>query len=87
MSNYDKTKPVSLNNLPPAGWEQLIAAFRIFQTYNPGARWPTHCEHDVMWVACSPGDVSKEDVALLDALGFHAGPHMEGFKSYQYGSA
>jgi len=66
--------------------EDLIKALQIFLKYgNP--RNPTHCEHDVMFVAIEPDDVSEEDIKELDKLGFF--PDEEwggGFRSYRYGS-
>ena len=49
--------------------DDLIAALQIFRKYgNPP--YPTHCEHDVMLVTINPADVSEEDIAKLDELGF-----------------
>jgi hypothetical protein len=65
--------------------EDLIEALRIFLKYaNPYS--PTHCEHDELWiVGISPGEVSPEDRARLDELGFFADE--EAFKSFRFGSA
>lgn len=63
----------------------LIEALNIFLKYgNPHN--PTHCEHDEMFIAgISPDQVSKEDIARLDELGFFVS--REGFKSFRFGSA
>lgn len=61
----------------------LIEALEIFLKYgNP--RSPTHCEHDVLMVCVDPTEVSDEDKARLEELGFHE--HDEDFRSYRYGS-
>ena len=69
--------------------EDLIKALQIFLKYdNPS--WPTHCEHDVMYiVGIEPDDVSDEDKAKLDELGFHVSDEGWGevFCSYKFGSA
>lgn len=67
--------------------EKLIEALQILFKYgNPD--YPTHCEHDVMYiVGIDPDDVSDEDKAKLEELGFHYGGDNDGFYSYKYGSA
>ena len=54
--------------------EDLIKALQILLPYYYGGRWPTCCEHDIMYV-CEV-DVSKMDVSVvreLDKLGFMPG--------------
>lgn len=64
--------------------EDLIRALQIFLKYgNPD--FPTHCEHDVMYVNIDPKLVSDEDKAILKDFSFH--PYDEVFKSYRFGSA
>ena len=66
--------------------KDLIAALEILLKYgNP--EYPTHCEHDVLIVMVDPKLVSKEDIELLDKLGFI--PDTDGgcFKSFRFGSA
>lgn len=67
--------------------EKLIEALQIFLKYgNP--EWPTHCEHDVMWICgIDPSQVSKEDVTKLHELGFFIDKSDDCFKSFKYGSA
>jgi hypothetical protein len=68
---------------------ELIEALQIFAKYeNP--QWPTHCEHDVMYICgISPDDVSEEDKEKLEELGFFVGNDGgdDTFKSYKFGSA
>ncbi len=69
--------------------DNLIKALTIFRKYgNPN--YPTHCEHDVMYICgIDPDDVSEEDKKELDDLGFIvASDYGETqFKSFEYGSA
>jgi hypothetical protein len=67
--------------------EDLIKALTIFLKYgNP--KWPTHCEHDVLWIVdISPSDVSEEDLKELDTLGFFVSEEDECFQSFRFGSA
>jgi len=69
--------------------ENLIKALQIFLKYGNPA-YPTHCEHDVMYICgIEPEDVSDEDKAELERLGFgienECGEEM--FYSFHYGSA
>ncbi len=66
--------------------EDLIKALQIFLKYgNPD--YPTHCEHDVLYVDINPEKVSEEDLKKLDKLGFIPDEEYDaGFKSYQFGS-
>lgn len=65
--------------------ENLIKAFQIFLKYgNP--EYPTHCEHDVLYVDINPELVSEEDKDKLDELGFIYDENDNMFFSYHYGS-
>lgn len=66
--------------------ESLIKALQIFLKYgNP--QYPTHCEHDTLYVNIDPRDVSEEDLAELSALGFFATNDPDYcFKSFNFGS-
>lgn len=67
--------------------QNLILALQIFLNYgNPD--YPTHCEHDVMWICgIDPDQVSDEDKAKLNELGFFVDEYDNCFKSYKYGSS
>lgn len=66
--------------------DDLIKALQIFLKYgNP--KWPTHCEHDVLYVCISPSAVSEDDIKVLDKLGFSPDYDDDDFKSYRFGSA
>lgn len=69
--------------------EDLIKALQIFLKYgNP--KYPTHCEHDVLTICgINPIDVSEEDKAELDNLGFFISDEYgdECFQSFKFGSA
>jgi len=65
----------------------LIEALSILAKYdNP--KYPTHCEHDSLYVDIDPERVSKEDIIRLEELGFMVGEEEfeGGFFSYRYGS-
>lgn len=66
--------------------EELIKALQIFLKYgNP--KYPTACEHDVLYVKIDPEIVSEEDKNLLNQLGFFPDEEVgECFASYKYGS-
>jgi len=66
------------------GFEKLIAALQIFSKYSD-TQWPTHCEHDTLYVCVEPSAVSEEDKTTLLDLGFI--PNGENFSSYTFGSA
>lgn len=64
---------------------KLIEALQIFLKYGNPA-YPTHCEHDTLFVLIDPASVSEVDIERLDELGFQ--PTDDGsFRSYRYGSA
>ena len=67
--------------------EDLIKALQIFLKYgNPD--YPTHCEHDELFIMIAPKDVSAEDKATLEELGFSPdGEFGLSFVSYKFGSA
>ncbi len=67
----------------------LIKALQIFLKYG-NSNYPTHCEHDEMWICgdeYTKDNISEEDVAELDRLGFFWDEEDEGFKSFKFGSA
>ena len=69
--------------------EDLIKALQIFLKYgNP--EYPTHCEHDSLYVDIAPELVTDEDKEILEELGFYSGEDSQeyegGFYSYRYGS-
>lgn len=68
--------------------KELIEAFQIFAKYIGDEKYPTHCEHDVMYIACDPKIVTEEDRIELDRLGFRFGNGEpdEVFYSFKYGS-
>lgn len=67
--------------------DELIQALMIFRKYGNPDR-PTHCEHDTMYISIDPADVSEQDLAELDRLGFSPdSDNDEVFSSYRFGSA
>ena len=66
--------------------KDLIEALTIFAKYTD-ARHPTCCEHDVLYVLVDPAQVTTEDRARLEALGFEPQEHDRNFTSNRFGSA
>ena len=68
--------------------ENLIAALQILAKYT-NDKYPTHCEHDVMYVPNVNWDeVTPGDMAELERLGFFKDTecfHRRGFLSYIFG--
>ncbi len=65
--------------------KNLIDALNIFLKYgNPP--YPTHCEHDELFVMIGEELVSEEDKKELDRLGFRVNDNGT-FSSYKFGSA
>lgn len=65
--------------------KELIEALNIFVEYIGDAQHPTHCEHDVLYVACDPGKVCSADIKRLAQLSFMP-DEFGGFCSYKFGS-
>lgn len=63
----------------------LIEALQIFAKYNNDYA-PTHCEHDVLYVAVNPYIVGCPDIERLQDLGFVRDYTTDMFKSYRFGS-
>jgi hypothetical protein len=68
----------------------LIKALQILLKYGDPDR-PTHCGHDVLTICgISAKDVSADDIAELDKLGFFISEEFEDadtFISFRFGSA
>lgn len=64
--------------------KNLIKALTLLLKYdNP--EYPTHCEHDTLYILISPKTVSNEDLKKLDDLNIHADYEEDHFFSYHYG--
>jgi len=67
--------------------KELIEALSIFAKYADKYA-PTHCEHDVLIVVGVAKDqVTKEEAARLDALGFFWSDEYDAWSSFRFGSA
>lgn len=67
--------------------KDLIEALTIFLKYKD-EQWPTHCEHDVLYIiGVTHDEVSVEDRARLEQLGFHWAENDESWQSFRFGSA
>ena len=64
--------------------KDLIEALTIFLKYGD-PHYPTHCEHDELFVMVDPSVVSSEDANRLHELGFNEGEYA--FTSFRFGSA
>lgn len=67
--------------------EDLIKALQIFLKYST-SKYPTHCEHDYLFVDVNPELVSQEDKDELKKLGFFVDTEYGGvgFGSFRFGS-
>jgi len=65
--------------------KDLIDALQIFLKYTD-AMHPTGCEHDVLYVYVSPGDVDADDLKKLNTLGFKPDNNIDCFVSTGFGS-
>ena len=67
--------------------KNLIEALTIFLKYK-NAEWPTHCEHDVLFISeVTKDEVSAEDKEKLETLGFHWSDSYGCWISFRFGSA
>jgi len=66
--------------------KDLIQALQILNKYGD-PEWPTHCEHDELFIMIDPSIVSKEDKKILKKLGIEPSEDGETFHSFKFGSA
>ena len=75
-----------MENAPPL-LSELIEGLQIFLKYGD-VGWPTHCEHDEMWICNVDTDaITVGDRARLEKLGFEYDEDDDSYKSYSFGSA
>lgn len=60
---------MSDDTIQPTGLDALIRALTILRKYGK-PDYPTHCEHDVLFLKINPSEVSESDRSELDDLGF-----------------
>lgn len=65
--------------------EDLIKALQIFSKYTED-KYPTHCQHDTLYVNVESDDVSESDIEELDRLGFFPDDDTGTFYSFRFGS-
>lgn len=67
--------------------KDLIEALQIFLKYSD-LDYPTHCEHEYLFVDVDPNIVSNEDKDKLKKLGFVVDTQFDGdgFGSHRFGS-
>ena len=65
--------------------DDLIEALQILRKYkNP--EFPTHCEHDILYIHIKPKKVTDEDIQALADLSVHPSYELKCFISYKFGS-
>lgn len=70
----------------PDRWAELIQGLTILARHPEDMNSPTWCEHDTLHVCADSEQFSTEEIAELDALGFHVDDE-GGFYSITFGSA
>lgn len=64
----------------------LIKALEIMMKHGD-VEYPTHCEHDTLYIFPNSMDFTEEELAKLDELGFFPDDiDGNGFMSFKYGS-
>jgi hypothetical protein len=68
--------------------DNLIKALTILNKYLDGynKKYPTSCEHDVLYVQVDYKKISQEDLNELQILGFSPCEDLGNMMSYEYGS-
>ena len=68
--------------------KELIEALTILYKYmSVETKYPTHCEHDVLFVFGVDKEISEEDTRRLKELGFFKNEDYDNsWKSYRFGS-
>ena len=65
--------------------KDLIEALVIFSKYmRDDNKYPTACEHDVLYICGIEEEIAQEDAKRLEELGFLSSS--DGWVSYRYGS-
>lgn len=69
--------------------DELIEALNIVRPYmtESQVRFPTGCEHDVLWLNVEVEDISEYDLERLEGLSFFPSEEFAGsLISFRYGS-
>jgi hypothetical protein len=69
--------------------DDIIEALNIFRKYMESEYeigYPTHCEHDVLFINCDKKDIPEEDVKRLEELGFIWMSGDDCWGSFRFGS-
>jgi hypothetical protein len=70
----------------PQAWADLIEGLTLLARHHSSDISPLWCEHDTLHVCADTENFSPEEIARLEALGFHADDE-DGFYSFRFGSA
>jgi len=71
----------------PQAWVDLLEGLAMLARHQSNDISPFHCEHDTLTVMSDPAKFTTDELARLDALGFHPGTYEETFTSFRFGSA
>lgn len=72
--------------MPNNDLDALIKALQIFRKYgNP--TYPTHCEHDVLYVLDKYDNIPQDDINKLEELGFSNDEEYGVYQSFRFGSS
>ncbi len=87
----ETTPPATTDASPPPAelpkaWAELLAALTLLARGLTDEISPFNCSHDQLAVMADPERFSPEELAQLDAWGFHVDSD-GGFYSFRYGSA
>lgn len=69
--------------------DELIEALNLVRPYmdDYGVKYPTGCEHDVMWLNVEADSLPADVLARLEQLSFHPSDEYAGsLISYRFGS-
>lgn len=59
----------------PGAWKDLIIGLNLLVKHATSEVSPFHYEHDELWIMSDPHKFTKEELALLDKLGFFVTGH------------
>jgi hypothetical protein len=71
----------------PKAWQELLWGLTLLARGQTNDISPLHCEHDQLTVMADPMEFAPEEIAQLEAWGFHPGPDEGTFSSFRFGSA
>lgn len=68
--------------------KELLEALNIFAKYMEDVDFPTHCEHDILYIMLTDEFApTPEETTRLEKLGFFFASEVGCWASYKFGSA